>query len=54
MPFSDPNHPLWKRKTCAGPSTRSVSGQLGGTITYDWSEKGVVVVLKLSGEKLAK
>lgn len=33
---------------------RSVSGQLGGTIEYDWSEKGVVIVLKLSGEKLAK
>ncbi|WP_426128849.1 sensor histidine kinase [Pararhizobium sp. PWRC1-1] len=33
---------------------RSVSGQLGGTITYDWSEKGVVVVLQLSGDKLAK
>lgn len=33
---------------------RSVSGQLGGTIEYDWSEKGVVIVLKLSGEKLAE
>jgi two-component sensor histidine kinase len=33
---------------------RSVSGQLGGTIAYDWSEKGVVIVLKLSGEKLAR
>ncbi|UHS64462.1 histidine kinase (plasmid) [Agrobacterium vaccinii] len=33
---------------------RIVSGQLGGTIEYDWSEKGVVIVLKLSGEKLAK
>ncbi len=33
---------------------RSVSGQLGGTITYDWSEKGVVVVLRLSVEKLAR
>lgn len=33
---------------------RSVSGQLGGTISYEWSEKGVVVVLKLSAEKLAK
>lgn len=33
---------------------RSVSGQLGGTITYNWSEKGVVVVLRLSVEKLAK
>lgn len=33
---------------------RSVSGQLGGTITHDWSEKGVVVVLRLSVEKLAK
>ncbi len=33
---------------------RSVSSQLGGTITYDWSEKGLLVVLKLSAEKLAK
>ena len=33
---------------------RSVSGQLGGTISYDWSEKGVVVVLRLSGERLAR
>jgi two-component sensor histidine kinase len=33
---------------------RSVSGQLGVTITYDWSEKGVVVVLRLSVEELAK
>ena len=33
---------------------RSVSGQLGGTITYDWSSEGVVVVLKLSCERLAK
>ena len=33
---------------------RSVSGQLGGRITYDWSPDGVVVVLKLRGERLAK
>jgi two-component sensor histidine kinase len=33
---------------------RSVNGQLGGTIAYDWSEKGVVIVLKLSAEKLAR
>ncbi|MUO80764.1 histidine kinase [Agrobacterium vitis] len=33
---------------------RSVSGQLGGIIAYDWSEKGVVVVLKLRAEKLVK
>jgi two-component sensor histidine kinase len=33
---------------------RSVSSQLGGTITYDWSSAGVVVFLKLSAEKLAK
>lgn len=33
---------------------RSVSGQLGGTIAYDWSEKGVVVVLTLRGDKLAQ
>ncbi len=33
---------------------RSVSGQLGGTITYDWSPEGVVVLLKLRGERLAK
>jgi two-component sensor histidine kinase len=33
---------------------RSVNGQLGGTIAYDWSEKGVAVVLKLSAAKLAR
>lgn len=33
--------------------SRSVSGHLGGTITYDWSAEGVVVVLKLKGERLA-
>lgn len=33
---------------------RSVSGQLGGSITYNWSVKGVVVTLKLDGAKLAK
>lgn len=31
---------------------RSVSG-LGGTITYDWSAEGVIVTLKLKGERLA-
>jgi two-component sensor histidine kinase len=29
--------------------TRSVSGQLGGTIDYDWSSDGLVVTLRLSG-----
>src|SRR5690606_28462858 len=33
---------------------RSVTGQLGGSIEYDWSADGIVVVLKLKGEKLAK
>jgi two-component sensor histidine kinase len=32
---------------------RSISGQLGGSITYDWSSEGVIVVLKLKEEKLA-
>ncbi|MEF2551615.1 HWE histidine kinase domain-containing protein [Aurantimonas sp. A2-1-M11] len=32
---------------------RSVAVQLGGTISYDWSNEGVVVMLKLRGEKLA-
>lgn len=32
---------------------RSVSGQLGGSIEYDWSEAGVTVTLRLSGERLA-
>ncbi|MBP0583046.1 histidine kinase [Labrys sp. LIt4] len=32
---------------------RSVSGQLGGTITYNWSPEGVVVVLRLKAGKLA-
>ncbi|WP_275787384.1 sensor histidine kinase [Pararhizobium gei] len=33
---------------------RSVSGQLGGTISYEWSKEGVVVVLTLKGDRLAK
>ncbi|MCM2474225.1 histidine kinase [Rhizobium sp. CG5] len=33
---------------------RSVTGQLGGTITYDWSIEGVIVVLRLKGERLAR
>jgi two-component sensor histidine kinase len=33
---------------------RSVSGQLGGTIAYNWSEKGVLVELRFSADKLAK
>ena len=32
---------------------RSVSGQLGGSIDYDWSEEGLTVTLKLSGKRLA-
>ena len=33
---------------------RSVSGQLGGTITYDWSADGLVIVLRLKADKLAQ
>jgi len=32
---------------------QSVSNQLGGTISYDWSPEGVVVVLNLKGDRLA-
>jgi len=32
---------------------KSVSNQLGGTISYDWSPEGVVVVLNLKGDRLA-
>jgi len=32
---------------------RSLSGQLGGSITYDWSSEGVVVALKLKENRLA-
>lgn len=32
---------------------RSVAGQLGGTIAYDWSSDGVIITLKLSGKRLA-
>lgn len=32
---------------------RSVSGRLGGTITYDWTAEGVTIVLRLNGERLA-
>jgi two-component sensor histidine kinase len=31
---------------------RSVAGQLGGTITYDWSGEGVIVILKAKMQKL--
>ena len=32
---------------------RSVSGQLGGTISYDWSAEGVTITLQFSGDRLA-
>jgi two-component sensor histidine kinase len=32
---------------------RSVSGQLGGSIDYDWSEGGLVVTLRMRRERLA-
>lgn len=32
---------------------RSIAGNLGGTITYDWSPKGVAVTLSLKAERLA-
>jgi two-component sensor histidine kinase len=32
---------------------RSVSGQLGGSISYDWSNEGLIVILKLRSDKLA-
>lgn len=32
---------------------RSVSGHLGGSIDYEWSEAGLVVTLRMSREKLA-
>lgn len=32
---------------------KSVSGQLGGSISYDWSEEGVVITLRLNGKCLA-
>jgi two-component sensor histidine kinase len=32
---------------------RSVSSQLGGAIKYDWAEEGLIITLKLSGERLA-
>jgi hypothetical protein len=32
---------------------RSVLGQLGGTIAYDWSSDGVLITLKLNGKRLA-
>ncbi|MGV8833241.1 MAG: sensor histidine kinase [Devosia sp.] len=33
---------------------RSVSGQLGGTIAYDWSADGVIITIKLDGSRLAR
>lgn len=32
---------------------RSVSGHLGGTISYEWEPTGVTIVLKVNGERLA-
>jgi two-component sensor histidine kinase len=32
---------------------RSVSGQLGGSIQYDWSGDGVIITLRVNGERLA-
>ena len=32
---------------------RSMSGQLGGSITYDWSIDGVIVTLRMKAEKLS-
>ena len=32
---------------------RSISAQLGGSITYDWSDEGLVAQLEMSSEKLA-
>jgi two-component sensor histidine kinase len=32
---------------------RSVSGQLGGSIDYDWSEGGLIVTLRLQASKLS-
>ncbi|WP_240699983.1 sensor histidine kinase [Sphingomonas gei] len=33
---------------------RTVSGQLGGAIDYDWSEGGVIVTLKMDRQRLAR
>lgn len=32
---------------------RSVAGQLGGSIDYDWSAKGIIVALRLKAARLA-
>lgn len=32
---------------------RSIARQLGGSIDYDWSANGVIVVLRLKAERLA-
>jgi len=32
---------------------RSVSGQLGGAIDYEWSEGGLIVTLRVNRERLA-
>ncbi|MDR6871478.1 two-component sensor histidine kinase [Bosea sp. BE125] len=33
---------------------RSISSQLGGSISYDWSTEGVIVTLEMGTTKLAK
>ena len=32
---------------------RSITGQLGGSITHDWSEAGLTVTLRMNGARLA-
>jgi len=33
---------------------RSVSGQLGGELTYDWQESGLIVTIRLRKDRLEK
>jgi len=33
---------------------RSVSGQLGGELVYDWQDSGLVVTVKMRQENLAR
>jgi two-component sensor histidine kinase len=37
----------------SGLVKRSVAGQLRGTINYDWAPEGVIITLRINGERLA-
>ena len=49
-PVSPPGHPAGFGSR---PVERSMSGQLGGAIVFDWSVKGVIVTMRMNKARLA-